>query len=277
MNKKIIFIIITIIFLSILFPGCSENNDIIKRNIISKNQPPSAKILGPEKAFFGENIKLSAIESYDSDGEIVNYKWKLDEDTIKTGKEIVHKFDIEDNYNIDYPLIFTIHLLIEDDMGYISVITHQIKLYPKKYPFYLYPQSLKSDTAGPEKDTIRATGLLNINSPEILVYSLSEPITIDNCKWNLTLYINKPSFALINRVDLLIIDNHGNNIDSVSKNIGFNLLKKELKIILEGNINDDFELKTLEIKIYGLSLKKEIDILYGSEKASIIIFDFELD
>ena len=97
------------------------------------NLVPIANAGGPYQGFIGEEIILSAVDSYDFDGVIVNYNWSYTIEgspapriNIGEGETIAFSMDSEANYNIT--------LEIEDDMGAIvydettATISHQYDL-----------------------------------------------------------------------------------------------------------------------------------------------------
>ena len=49
---------------------------------------------------------------------------------------------------------------------------------------------------------------------------------------------------------------------------------KEKTITFTGTFSEPMEFKSLSIEIMGLSLRNNINILYGGDKASNILFDF---
>ena len=112
MYKKLITILLFILLLNILFSGCLENNVEKKINYISKhNSAPIPAISAPNEGYFGEIIEFDASNSYDLDGDIVQYSWDMGE-TIGhkvTGELVSHQYNAVDRY--------TITLTVTDDNG----------------------------------------------------------------------------------------------------------------------------------------------------------------
>lgn len=92
-----------------------------------------------------KNITFDASGSYDIDGEIMNYNW-IFKDGEEIKKEIIqYLYIFENTFNIEDPLIFTVHLYVEDDHDSKVFASHQIKLYPEEFKFYFLKNSLISN------------------------------------------------------------------------------------------------------------------------------------
>lgn len=78
--------------------------------VIFINTPPVAEAGGNVAAVAGDEIRLSATGSYDSDGEIVSYRWDFsDSDTPIDGAEVTRSFDA--------PGVYSAQLTVTDDSG----------------------------------------------------------------------------------------------------------------------------------------------------------------
>jgi hypothetical protein len=268
--------IIILLVLSTLFSGCFKESEPKGENSnLSDNQPPVGIISAPKEAYFGETIEVSALKSYDTDGEIVSYTWYFgDDDERAEGLIVKYTYKFENNFIIDYPLIYFIHLIVRDDNDSTTATSHQIKIYPSEFKFYLNSQELVTGNPSSHKDKIRGSGLLKLRSPKVLTYNLENPITIEKCTWNATIYLKKPRFPIANKLSILFYDRDGKEITRKDEKLGLNFLWKEKTVKLRGTFDKDEEFKTVKIGVYGFSLRQEISILYGGEKASHICFDF---
>ena len=104
--KKPNFYTITLRVLDDSNSTCDFDLDHLKVLI---NAPPVVEI-GPDRvAAAGEDIILSAQNSSDSDGRIVNYNWTLGDGTSKEGVKITHKYQ--------KPGLYKVKIIITDDSG----------------------------------------------------------------------------------------------------------------------------------------------------------------
>lgn len=278
MGKKIGIILIIILFFSLLIPGClEENKSNQQERSIPNNSAPVPIINAPVIAYFGDSISFDASSSYDSDGKIIFYEWDFGDGEIANGVKVDHTYNFENDFKIEYPLIFSIILAVSDNDGSWEPIIHQISLYPKTYSFYLDSGSLLIEKPSSNEDLIKASfGKLKIIAIQELHYDLSEFIEIYPCTWNATIYLEKPRLAIINGVSLALYNDAGEIIAEGESN--FKLLdfwdKKTIKLC--GKIDKSKEFKSIKLIVYGFCLREKIQILYGSEKASRIVFDFTI-
>ena len=105
-------------------------------------------------------------------------------------------------------------------------------------------------------------------------FDLEEPIYIQKCTWNATIYLEKPLFTMINKLAITLYDNEGDQIMRKDEDLGFINLWREKTIQIKGSFNDKEEFKSVKLVFYGLSLQQKTSILYGGERASQICFDF---
>ena len=189
MKIKIISILIPLILFLTLFSGCLEEHKFIKENSNSPdNLPPVGSISAPEKVYFGEIIEFDASKSYDSDGVIVSYSWDFGDNESGEGVIINHIYRFENNFAIDYPLIYSIFLFLKDDYGAITATSYQVKVYPSGYMFYLDSQKLTPEKPSIGMYKIRGSGLFKFRTPQTLTYYLENSIMVQKCKWNSTFY-----------------------------------------------------------------------------------------
>ena len=260
----------------IFFSGCFEESKSL--NILTNsydNDYPVAVILAPNKAYFGDSIEFDATNSYDSDGKIVFYSWVFGDGYTGEGEKVKHLYKFEDDLNIEYPLIYTITLLIMDNDGAGIATSHEIKVYPRTYVFYLLSGRLEIEKPSSDKDKIKASfGILNLNPLQELTYELQNPINISPCFWNVTLYLKKPYLTRLSKIKLKLYDSNNNEISKTEKNFGIFRLWNKKTIKLEGKLDKKAEFQSVTLSIYGFSLGTKISILYGNDKASQICFTF---
>ena len=163
MNKKIAIILMSIFLTSILLSGCIEESEPSQEEKYkTNNSAPVPIITAPEIAHFGETIEFDASASYDPDGEIVSYEWHFGDDETAEGVKVSHAYNFDNDFNIEYPLIYSVILGVLDDDGSWEPIMDEIMLYPKEYTFYLDSGELKADKPSSNKDMVRASfGKLN--------------------------------------------------------------------------------------------------------------------
>lgn len=263
LNKKIICIITCLILILTTFSGCLNKSESFEDSDLINNLPPTAKIIAPNKAYFGEDIEFDASTSYDSDGKIISYLWDFGDGEIIEGIKVNHSYKFDNDFFIKYPLIFPVTLFIEDNKGTLIATTYQIRIYPKEYKFYLSNNGL-----------IAEKPLFFKKKTNSFIYELENPIILEKCVWNANLYLEKPLILTIKKITLTFYDQNANEITKKEKKLGFSIFWKEKIIRINGVINKDSEFKFLKIEIKSFLIIPKINIIYGGEKASWIIFDF---
>ena len=78
MYKRIVILLVIFFTLSVILSGCiddkvEDDNYNLKKS--EKGIPPITIIDAPSVGYFGQEIEFSAKQSYDSDGDIISYKW----------------------------------------------------------------------------------------------------------------------------------------------------------------------------------------------------------
>jgi hypothetical protein len=135
LKNKFKILLIPMMITIILLSGCTEEIGQIIDDLTIKNSRPVGIISAPENGYFGERLVFDASNSYDLDGEIIQYLWDFGDGKTAEGKSVVHYYEFENNYNINYPLIFQVSLIVKDDNESITGTNHQIKLFPSSYNF----------------------------------------------------------------------------------------------------------------------------------------------
>lgn len=277
MDKKtsiVVIVVIIVIIASISYFTLGNDQDIESDNSnVSSNLLPKPVLNAPETAYFGDSIKFDASKSYDEDGAVTSFKWDFgDEETIE-GATVDHVYNFDNNFSIEYPLIYLVILIIWDDDGFWNSTFHEIKLFPKKYTFYLSHTELSIEKPSSDYDAIKASfgKIIPISQ---LTYELTESVKILPSSWNMTIYIKKPSLTILNRISLAIYNKTGKEIANVESTLKSLKLWKEKTVLIEGTTIKTEEFKSIKMTVYGFSLRKNIEMLYGGNKASNICFDF---
>jgi len=271
--KSLFFILL--IFTSIFLSGCIGKNDSNEKNLgLPNNMYPYGKINAPCQEYFGEIIQFDATGSYDPNGKIVSYSWDFGDSEFAEGAVVKHTYKFENNYTINYPLIYSVNLFVKNNKGSISVTSHQIKLYPQKYVFYLNSNKLTTEEPLVGKDNIKCSGLFNVVSHNFITYTLDKPVFIKKCNWNATLYLKKPLAMVANKIKISLFNSEGHEISEKEEMIGLISLWKEKKIDIKGVFDKEEEFKSIKISVYGFSIRNKLFILYGGEKSSCISFNF---
>jgi PKD repeat protein len=73
------------------------------------NNPPVANAGGPYTGYTNQEITLDASNSYDSDGEIINYTWDFGDSNMSYGAIVKHIFSEIGNYSVT--------LTVKDECG----------------------------------------------------------------------------------------------------------------------------------------------------------------
>lgn len=290
MNKKVVAISIPLLFVIALLSGCIGNQETEQTTPITQNNPPTAAIsisgiIDPPPsyidltainavAYAGDTLTFDASASHDSDGDIVLYKWIWEDNTDTEGIIAAHQFDIDDAFNLHgLPLIFSIILQVEDNNHSPDILDYRIGVIPKDHTLYFDSKGLQLQKPVAGKDAIKIT-MGKFRPVDELQYVLNEPLCIQPCTWNVTLFLEKPAFALINKISVILYNDEGKEIARTDEQLGFMTLWKEKTIQLRGSSDAKEEFKSLTVIIYGFSLRGTTNILYGEEKASYLFFDF---
>lgn len=69
--------------------------------------------------------------------------------------------------------------------------------------------------------------MFKLRSPQELSYNLKNPITVQKCTWNATIYLNKPLFTIANKISIYFYDNEGNEITKKDEKLGLSLWKEK--------------------------------------------------
>ena len=89
------------------------------------NQPPIAKITGPNNAYENETMIFYATDSYDPDGKIVGYRWDFQNDGIFDTDWLEEAFVL---YRFTKPGEYTIILQVKDNETAIATTSHTITI-----------------------------------------------------------------------------------------------------------------------------------------------------
>jgi len=289
-NKKIAVVLIPLLLVPAVLSGCINEEKTEPINNVSLNKSPKAVIstsgtINPPPeyinltmidaaAYAGDIITFDASDSYDSNGEIVSYLWIWEDNTNSEGVKVTHQFEIDNIFDLQgLPLVFSIILQVEDNNQSKDLLDYRIGIIPKKHIFYFGSNELKLEKPEQGKDLLKVT-LGKLRPTQELNYNLKESIYIQKCTWNTTIYLEKPLFAMVNKLSITLYDNEGNQITRKDEDLGFITLWREKTIQIKGSFDKKEEFKSIKLVAYGFSLREKTSILYGGEKASQICFDF---
>jgi hypothetical protein len=252
------------------FSGCTNKDSDNYYSKIYENSSP-VLIEAPKEAYFDQIIDFEAnCDKYED--KISSYKWDFQDGEKIFGKNVKHKYFFTNDFEIEYPVIYTVTLFTTFKDNSIRATKHCIKLYPKYFTFYLQKDKLSEIKPGYAKERL-TKDLFSINNQKELIYTIDHPISVNNCKWDLTLNIKKPLILNIKNINIMFynkddIEITEKKIDNIFK-IGFeNLIK------ISGNINQDCIIKKIILSFSIFSLRNDIDIIYGGENPSTICFRF---
>ena len=270
MSIKKISSILIIIILVALFSGCIEKEGTINGRF-TQSKYISNTFFAPEKAFFNEEIEFDASKLINSNKNIKKILWNFGDGDYAEGIKVKHKYLFDNEFNIDYPLIYTVSAIVITGSESFSE-TQQIKLYPKEYRFYLDVEKLSLERPNFYPEKTSAKSFLNLLEAKELKYDFYEPVHIPGCNITVSLFIQKPFFLKLNRIMVSFLSEDNKVLQTIETKIGFKTLWKEKYVNLSGHLDVKEKIKTIQIEIYGLSLGEKIKILYGGEKPSFISF-----
>ena len=251
------------------FSGCVENKGIINNEYTSKYY--SNKFFAPDKAFFNEEIEFDASKLVNTNKDVKKIIWSFGDGKYAEGVKVKHKYLFNNEFNIDFPLIYTVSAIVITGSESFSE-TQQIKLYPKEYRFYLDVEKLSLERPNFYPEKTSAKSFLNLLEAKELKYDFYEPVHIPGCNITVSLFIQKPFFLKLNRIMVSFLSEDNKVLQTIETKIGFKTLWKEKYVNLSGYLDITEKIKTIQIEIYGLSLGEKIKILYGGEKPSFISF-----
>ena len=274
LQKKLIVLSFILLISIAALSGCVEETDpIIDNGKSSTNSCPVGIISAPDEAYFEETIVFDASDSYDTDGKIDYYLWDFGNGETSEGKIVEYAYKFENDFEINYPLIYPISLFVRDNNDSMVGTNHQIKIFPKEYRFYFDSGKIIFQNPSKDEDKIKATlGIIRKNNE--LIYELENPVNISSCTWNLTLHIKKPFLMNLRRISITLYDNNEAEISKTNFNFRILELWRDKSIEVEGKIDKKVEFKSVKISVFGFSILRKISILYGREEPSCICFSF---
>mgnify|MGYP006284067025 CR=1 FL=1 len=271
------FVFITIIMLlSVVISGCVSRNSTVDTDYYSQNSDDSLNpvINAPRKAYFDTEIEFDASKSYDSNGAIVNYIWNFMDGKNVEGKTVKHTFEFDGNYDINFPLIYTVSLFVVDDDKNIKPCTHEIMLCPKNYLFYLSSKEMSSIKPMSHNEIIQSGSFFETGFTKKLAYSLKDATLVPSSNWNLSLKVEKPFFSAITKVSVGFYDENNTKLSEKEYRLMSNPFWKNKNVVLNGFLEEEVSLKSINIQLSGFNLNN-IKVFYGSDKGSSINFNIE--
>lgn len=276
MNRKLTVIIIFFLIITLTLSGCTNKSNLFNfLSVSTDNYYPKAVIKAPKKAYFDDFIKFDATDSYDSDGRIISYQWIFGDGNTAEGEIVKHSYNFDNNLKINYPLIYTYSLLIVDNKGAKIVRNNEIMIFPNKYQLFLKSGFLDFVKPYLSEEFVKTSiGKKNYDSSRVLTYKLEESINVSACDWNISICLKKSLFTRLSKIRIELIDSNLKQISEAEKKLGLFRFWNKKNIELSGRIIKNSEFQFIKLYIYGFSIRNKIKILYGSEKASNVCFNF---
>jgi len=272
-----ISLIVTLLLITILiFSGClNKSNSLYADSYTNINSYPIVLIDAPKQAYFEDYIEFDASTSYDTDGEIILFYWIFGDGETAEGNKVKHRYIFENDLNINYPLIYTYSLLIVDNYGAKILRSNEIMMFPKKYELFLQSGSFEFEKPFLTEEYVKTSFGNKIKNPSNeLNFKLMDPISISKCSWNITLCLKKPILTRLTKIKIVLYDSDNNEISKAEKKFGMIKFWNKKTIELTGKIIKNSEFQSIKIIFYGFSIRNKIKILYGSDSASNINFNF---
>jgi len=252
-----------------VFSGCIKNDNESYSNDISGKKLSEIVISGPDSAYYDEKITMSAKIK---DSKNVQYLWDFMDGTKTTGSEVEHIYNFEKDFTISYPMIYTVTLTIIDEDMNTQIKTHQIKLKPKSYVFYLNENVLSPITLNHNKKKL-GEGFLNNDNKYELNYKFDEEIIVPESEFILKIKIEKSFITNIKQIDVKLKDTEQKSVIQESKIFENNFFDNNKIFEITGMINTKIEIKEIDIEISGFMINKNSNIVYGGENSSLLMFD----
>ena len=173
------------------------------------NQPPIAKITGPNNAYANETLVFYASKSYDPDGNIVEYRWDFEDDGIfdtnwTEDTLIIHSYSTPGNY--------TIILQVKDDDGAPAITSHKINIVQLIFPLKLPIPEINGPYYGytNENITFNSTGTYD---PDGIIINYTWDFG-DNC----TSYLENPihSYSKSGNYTVILIVTDNDNLKNLT-------------------------------------------------------------
>jgi len=272
-SNKIFTLFVLIILLFSLFVGCMDNKNSIETHK-SASHLDGTDFSSVKNAYFGEEIEFNALQYDNSQNKIKNYYWDFGDGGTAEGFKVKHTYNFNNEYKIEYPLIYSVTLMAFDGSESVST-THLVKLYPKEYSFYFDDGVLTSIVPTKDEEKIGTNGVVFSDSRDELIYLFEEPIDMPLCDWIVTLYLEKPILLRINKISISFLDDNSNEIVKFDKKFGLLSYGRHKTFNMEGSFQNQLTVKSIKISFYGFSIGENIKILYGGDKPSNICFNIK--
>jgi len=268
---KIISFSFFIVLMITFFSGCT-NDSPDNPSPRTYTDLSSIQIKAPEKAYFDETIEFDV--SYDkSEQKITSYWWDFQDGNTVKGKKVKHEYQYNQDYVVEFPVIYTVALFIEYDDNSVVMKNHRIRLYPDELTFYLQKDNLSKRSLSSSDEKISEGGFSFLNQKE-LSFSLNKPVYLYRCEWYTTLYFEKPLLSNIKEIKIIFYDENDLEIKEKKVDAGLINLGKKKTVVISGDIDHTQSFKSIKLVISVFSLKDDFYILYGGAEPSNICFKF---
>ena len=271
MFKKIIVITISLALI-FGFLIITKNDDVNSAKVYSSDHLDGSDFQVVKQAYFGQELEFDATDFTGSENGIKGYYWDFGDGNFAEGIKVNHAYDFENQYNLEYPLVYSVTVMAFDGFESVST-TKLLELYPSTYSFFLNKNELVDSISSENREDVGTTSIFDAEV-ETLEYVLEESVTIPESEWILTLNLEKPLLLKIKKISISLLDENSNEISKVEKNMGLLSYGRSKTFELKGSIDDKFDFNSIKISFYGFSIGEKIEVLYGGEKASQITFNF---
>ena len=254
-----------------LFSGCVEKDGLLSKRFASRYN--YSGIMAPEVAYFGEEVEFDASKLFSVNNGIKKLVWNFGDGEFAEGTKVRHTYSFNNEFDILYPLIYSVSVLANTDSESFSDI-FQIKIYPKGYLFFFDSEQLLDEKPSLNKERIGTTGVFGLNEAKESVYEFGQILDMSKCNINVTLSVEKPLFLMLNKIEIILIDENDNEVLTMGEKMGLKTVWKQKTLQFSGTLDKDVSLKSVKISFYGFSIGERIKIIYGGDTPSTISFEF---
>lgn len=271
-KKAIIFAVLSTLLLATALILVSSRSDTGNKKVNYEKYEES-NLDTIDQAYFGDKLEFDARKILNLQGKNVHFYWNFGDGSSAEGAKVEHIYEFKNEYDLEYPVYYTITLMAFDGAKSIST-TRLIRLYPKSYTFYFDKDKMTTEMPLSNKEMIKVASKFDLESIEGLTYKFDNTVKISRCNFLVTIYLEKPVFSKINRISIVLLDKYGGEIERIDREVDVGFFWKSKKIEIKGSLNKEVELGSIKILLYGFSISKRAEIMYGYGKPSNICFMF---
>ena len=274
---SILLVIFCLIFAAItLQPNSKKIDTTDESSELIKNQPPQATIttqninrpqitqssLTPDLTIYtNEELILHAIESYDPDGTIKDYRWILEDDSIITSTTL------KKTYN--EPGDIQVILQLTDNDNATTYQRYLIHIETSQRTLFLENKTLTNQPTTTKTDVFVSAKIRALEK-NILTYTFEQNYNLPPTNYSITLSFSKPLLTILTKTTITLYNTENQQIgQSIQRHP--NIFWKNKQFNYNGALNEQEVLSHLSITFTGFSLKSSIEL---NESDSLIEFTF---